>query len=471
MDQYLPPRQWEWTAFIPIVGGLYAIHLVHGPGGALFAGLTGVMLLATGVALLLMRGDHRVTAYMAISGLLGTILALPLILVAGFFPALIVAAFAAASFVVAGRISLVDEPTPREIPQPEFDVRMQSKVALDESVMGYFLLRAKVPTGTDAAAMCDQALEFEHALESRGFLDHPEKLHANAPSAPEQVHSESAKIFGHRYEHVSIESGFTPDPTLPGAGRWMEHVPNRRAHAWVFQHHGPARPWLMCIHGYRMGMPFTDAGMFSPNLLHHKFGLNLIMPTLPLHGPRKIGALSGDGFLDGDLLDLVYAESQALWDLRRWIAWLRANDPNARIGLYGVSLGGYNTAFLSSYERDLDFALAAIPVIDLPGALWRVLPPPLRRYFGARGLDEARYRNILRCVSPLGRPSKIARERRSIVAANADRVVPVAQPLLLARHWDVPVKWYAGSHLSIGREYEPRAALEEQMRLAGWTPA
>src|SRR3546814_4593895 len=63
------------------------------------------------------------------------------------------------------------------------------------------------------------------------------------------------------------------------------------------------------------------------------------LPVLPLHGPRSTGWRSGDHYLDGDMTDLVYAESQALWDLRRTLAWLRANESGARVGVYGISLG------------------------------------------------------------------------------------------------------------------------------------
>src|SRR3546814_8174322 len=52
------------------------------------------------------------------------------------------------------------------------------------------------------------------------------------------------------------------------------------------------------------------------------------------------------------MTDLVYAESQALWDLRRTLAWLRANESGARVGVYGISLGGYNAALLSGYRSE-----------------------------------------------------------------------------------------------------------------------
>src|SRR3546814_21043756 len=84
-----------------------------------------------------------------------------------------------------------------------------------------------------------------------------------------------------------------------------------------------------------MDAPWMDLNLFSPRWLHQKLGLNIIQPVLPLHGPRSTGWRSGDHYLDGDMTDLVYAESQALWDLRRTLAWLRANEPGARVGENG----------------------------------------------------------------------------------------------------------------------------------------
>src|SRR3546814_18310431 len=124
------------------------------------------------------------------------------------------------------------------------------------------------------------------------------------------------------------------------------------------------------------------------------------LPVLPLHGPRSTGWRSGDHYLDGDMTDLVYAESQALWDLRRTLAWLRANEPGARVGVYGISLGGYNAALLSGYDKELDFVVAGIPVVDLAQALWSFAPPGHRAYYPEHGLPEARYRNFLKPGHP-----------------------------------------------------------------------
>jgi hypothetical protein len=462
-----PPRQWQWIALWPIAAGLFAIAQVGGVASAILAGMPGVFLLMSGMSLLLMPGDPRITGYMAVAGALGTALSLPLMFATGFFDGLVFGVLCAGSFIVAGRSGLFGEPVAAGAPLPDRDLRMQIKAGLDEVVIGYFLGAAKVPSGEQAARICGEAPKLQQALESRGWLEHPEGFHQK-PEAPLHVNVQSARSSGLDYEQVRFDSEYLPPADLPGAEVWATHTATQRTAAWLFRHPGPARPWLLCIHGYRMGEPWIDFSLFAARVLHHRYGLNLLMPILPLHGPRRIGRLSGDGFLDGDPLDLLYAEAQALWDLRRWLAWLRANEPAPRIGVYGVSLGGYNTALLSAYEDGLDFAVAGIPVVDLAAAIWRFIPPQHRRYFVGNGLEEARYREILRAVSPLTLRPRLPSERLHIFAATGDRLLPASHALALSRHWERPVHWYQGSHLSVRRELTPRTVLKTAMTEAGW---
>ncbi len=463
----LLPRQWQWWGLVPTLTGLFALSLVDGLISALFAGVPGLLWLGSGLAMLLLPGDPRVTAYMALASLLGALAALPVLLLDGFGDALLFVIGMLASFIVVGRISLAQRLSPVETPEPEDNLRMQLKVGFDEGTLGYFLISARVPSGDAAERMCDQAAQLGEVMEQRGWISDPASFHAR-PDAPQDIKAHNARTYGIDYEQVGFESGFVPDPALPGASQWTSHDANRRTAAWMLRHPGPSRPWLICLHGYRMGMPWLDFRLFQPAALHRRLGLNVLMPVLPLHGPRRIGRRSGDHYLDGDLLDLLFAQSQALWDLRRWLAWLRENEDRPQIGLYGVSLGGYNTGLLTGYESGIDFAVANIPVMDYAGTLWGVIPPPHRRYFEARGLTQERYRELLTPVSPLALPTRLPRERRYVVAATADRIVPVAQPLLLAQHWQTECRWYQGSHMSIGYERAPGVALEDALRAADW---
>lgn len=461
------PQQWQWWGVIPLLAGLFALSLVCGVLSALFAGVVGVFLLATGVSMLFIPGDMRVAAYMSLSSVLGVLLTLPVMLVSGFGEGLLFGVLAAVCFLVAGRVSLTDVVAPESVPLPENDLRTQAKVGLDEAVMGFFLLSARVPGGQQAARMCEEAVALGQLIQQRGWDTHPETYH-QTPVAPSQVNAQSARFQGVDYERISFESEFQPDPEIPGAAIWAQHHRNNRCNAWMLRHPGPPRPWLLCVHGYRMGELMTDFGMFNPRLLHRRMGLNLLMPTLPLHGPRKIGRLSGGHYLDGNLLELVLAQTQALWDLRRWLAWLRDIEDEPQIGVYGVSLGGYNTGLLTGYDAGLSFGVAAIPVVDFAEVLWRVIPPLHRQYFESQGLSEPLYRELLKMVSPLTRPSLLPENGRHVVAASADRVVPAGHPAVLAKHWNVEPLWYQGAHLSVAYEFEPRMAPEQAIKNAGW---
>ena len=465
--RHRPPPATQPRALVAL-----AAALVWALGGAgwtwwLFAALPLAYLLTAAIALFAKVHDVRIHQLHAAGGALGTLLALPALLSGGGWAALLAGVLSAWAFVTAGRVALRSEPLYEGAEAPEARPLVDTKAAVDEALIAYFVGVAKIPSGPVAEAMCLEGLRLEAVLQANGWSADPASYHAT-PSAPEAVTTEACRYKGIAYERVSYPSGFVPRPELPGAAAWAAQVPNQRSVLRVFRHPGADRPWIFCIHGYRMGDNWLDFGLFPPEVLHQKFGYNLLLPTLPLHGPRKVGRKSGDQYLDGDLLDLVHAQTQALWDLRRALAWLRDREVRPKIGVYGVSLGGYNAALLATAEAELEFVLGGVPLADTAGVLWRHLPHLHEQFYAQHGLTEERYRSILSVVSPLARPALPPRERLHLFAAAADRIVPPDQPLLLARHWKVPVRWYQGSHLSIRHERATRAALRDAIQSAGW---
>jgi hypothetical protein len=461
------PKRWEHRAWLAIAVGLYWLLVAGGDSWLLWAIVPGALLLAAGVALLLLPGDPRTTQYMALGGVLGVLLAVGAALTASFGAALLAALGSAACFVVAGRIALEMEPQYDGAPAIEMSPQMDARAALDEALLGYFLASARMPGGAEGERLCADAFKLEEALQSLGGLQDPGLFHAQPP-APSDIDSSTHRIYGSNYEELSWDSGYAPDELLPGAAVWRSYRENNQACVRVLRHPGKPRPWLLCIHGYRMGAAWMDLGLFTPKWLHHALGLNIVQPVLPLHGPRRIGLRSGDGYLDGDLLNLVHAQSNALWDLRRTIAWIRHQEEQPRIGVYGVSLGGYNASLLASYEADLDFIVAGIPLVDFATATWRFMPPAHLRYFESLGMNEARYREILRVVSPLARPPLLAPEKLLIFAGTADRLVVPQQPLSLAQHWNTAITWYQGGHLGLRRAPETAETIREAILRAGW---
>jgi hypothetical protein len=461
------PKRWEILSWIPIIVGLYWL-LARSDGHWLFwALLPGSVLLTTGVSLLLLPGDPRISAYMALASVVGVVFAVILFLIGNVGPAFVCLIGSAACFLVAGRVGLTSEALDPDAPALEMSLEMDAKAGLDEALLGYFVAGVKAPSGDKAEQMCEDAFKLEAIIRAQAW-DQDDAAFHRAPPPPGNVGVERKRVFGYDYEELRWDSGFLPDDALPGAALWKRHTANNQCVVRVLRHAGPPRPWLLCIHGYRMGAPWMDLGMFHPRWLHQRLGLNIVQPVLPLHGPRRIGARSGDYYLDGNVLDLVYAQAQALWDLRRTVAWIRSQESEARIGVFGVSLGGYNASLLANYEPGLDFVVAGIPVTDFASALWRFMSPATLRYFTAKGLDESRFRRILELVSPLQKAPLLDKDRLLIFAAAADRIVLPRHPIALSRHWGVPVNWYQGSHLTLRSEPETRETLREAFLRAGW---
>ncbi len=460
-----PTRPDPW-ALIPIAAGLFWLtgSSAH---WLLCALIPGILLLSGGTSQILWPGETRIVQAIAGGSVLGVVLAIPAAFASGIGSALLAALWSALSFVAAGRISLSKIPSIPGVPAPEHSLPMYVKAALDEALLSYFILISNIPNGDEAEAICDAACEVEAALASTGVRADPLLLH-RVPPVPEDVVLTPGRALGHTFEWLSYSSGFVADTRLHGAADWELARANRQCHALVFRQKEESRPWLLCIHGFRMGIPALDLQLFPPGWLHQRLRLNVVMPHLPLHGRRRIGRFSGDRYLDGNILYLLHTQSQALWDLRRTIAWIRTQDPGARIGVLGFSLGGYNAALLACYEAGLDFVVAGIPLSDFAPALWRHLPQPVKEYFHSRGFDVVAFERMLEPVSPLSRPPLLDRTRLGIFAGAGDRIVEPELPQRLGAHWGVPVDWYQGAHLTFRGEDAVRRTIDTAMLRAGW---
>ena len=269
------------------------------------------------------------------------------------------------------------------------------------------------------------------------------------------------------YQHVRYPSEYEPHADEPGRDRWLEPLPNRTAHAWLLEHPGPPRPWLICVPGYRMGHPAVDFTGFQTRWLHLDLGLNLAIPVLPLHGPRRVGRRGGDGFLTGDFMDTIHAQTQAVWDARRLIRWLRKHR-SERMGLYGVSLGGYTTALLAALESDLDCAIAGNPASDYVALFRAHVPGFLLEAAGRMGVGFDTIEHVMRVVSPLAMPARVPHDRRFIFAGLTDRLTPPDQARRLWEWWERPqMTWYEGTHVSFLFEPEIRRTVRDALAKSG----
>lgn len=429
--------------------------------------LPGALLLGGGIASLALPGDFRSSQITALGGALGICLALPVLLVANTAWGLLVLLASALGFLAAGGLALAREPASEDVPDFAIDTRFAAYAGLDEALLGAMWLvqpRPKVETLSDVAREVER---IEELLGSTGWSDDPAAFHA-APPALQEAELRPARAAGIEFEHLCFESKYEPHPDLPGRERWLGYSANHTAHAWVQRHSGAPRPWLLCIPGYGAGQPWLDLRSFRSRWLHDELGFNVAVAVLPVHGPRAPGRRSGEAFTDRALTNLLYAEGQAIWDLRRLLSWIRAQG-GGPIGVHGVSLGGYTAALLAGLEPGLACVVAGIPPIDLTRTMRRY-ETGLDALVGDQiGFGWDRVEHVLRVVSPLALEPRVPRERLFIYAATGDRFVATSQVRDLWRHWQEPrIAWLPCGHISMlwRREVNVflREALEQHLR-------
>ena len=458
-------RRWPREAWFPIAAGLLCLWsgARAEPIVFLLAAPPGLLLLAGGGSTLLWPGDHRIPHFTALGGVLGVLFALLAWPWLGLWLGALLLAGSAAAFVAAGASSVHQEPHVEQVPLPEPSLRLFARVALDEAVMASLQAWMRFPGGDEARRVHDEVVEASEIFAANGWLEKPRDYHAQPPElhSPRLVTRNVRRI---EYEHLSFESEYEPHAREPGRERWLAYAPNRTAHAWVLRHAGAERPWLICVHGFRMGSPRIDFTAFTPREFHEGLGLNLLFPVLPLHGPRKVGLRSGDRFMDGNVLDTIHGEAQALWDLRRMLSWIRASGAPS-IGVYGLSLGGYTAALLASLESDLGCTIAGVPLADMSRIFWHHGPDLHVRHAESLGLDRDALERVFRPVAPLAMEPRVALAGRAIFAGVCDRIVPVEMIRDLWEHWERPrIEWYQGGHMTFPSAPRVQVLVEETLR-------
>ncbi|MGH9137961.1 MAG: alpha/beta hydrolase family protein, partial [Acidimicrobiales bacterium] len=255
-----------------------------------------------------------------------------------------------------------------------------------------------------------------------------------------------------------------PRPDEPGSDRWA-HAGDV-VHAAVLRHgDGRDRPWLVCLHGFGMGYTGPDLAAFRADELHRRHLLNVVVPVLPRHGPRRIR--NGSALLSLDVVQSVHGLSQAVWDMRRLIGWIRATTGQP-VGITGISLGGYTTALVAGLEP-VDLAIAGIPAADFPDLLSRHAPPHVRRTAKRHGILGEHADAVARVVSPLAFAPRVPQPRRFIYAGMGDRLAPASHALRLWEHWEQPaIRCYPGGHVGFVWSRPVRQFVTESLAASGF---
>jgi len=453
------------SAWVPLLAGLILILLAARTSNTaiLLALLPGVLMIAGGVRCLLFT-DLRAPQLVAIGSVLGMVAALPLWLLAGGGPGLVTLAVSVIAFLSGGWFQIRLRPDIEGVPAPAPSPPYSARVALDDAVLG--VMAALTPPSTPTAlreAVEESEAAYQH-YSNHGYLEDPARFHSHPPliSSPDL---RSLQIRGEDCDKMQFASEFEPETGLPGRERWMSYAENHTAHALLLRRDEPG-PWLVCVHGFGMGNPEQDFRTLRTAHIHHTAGLNIALFTLPVHGPRAPKGVNGEKFFGNSAMDFVHAETQAIWDLRRLIAWIR-DQGATRVGVLGLSLGAYTSALLAGIEDDLACVIAGVPPTDMVAHREYLASSHERRLASIAGTDMQRERALYRVVAPLELAPRVPHCGRFIFASTADQFVPVEQIHALWQHWERPhISWCTGGHISALMQRAPRSLVDEALSLS-----
>jgi pimeloyl-ACP methyl ester carboxylesterase len=225
----------------------------------------------------------------------------------------------------------------------------------------------------------------------------------------------------------------------------------------------------VALHGFVMGSPRAGAFALSASDWFDR-GLDVALVTLPGHGARKPpqARFSGESFAIPDVADLAESVRQAVYEIRLVQQWLRARGPE-KVGLLGLSLGGYLAALSAGLYDDIDFVIPIIAPVCMGDLAYRFLSRSrVARSRGRSGFSLDQMRSSFWIHSPLAHPLRTPRERTLIVAGRGDQIVPTSHSFALWRHWNEPaIHWFTGSHIAPFGRRAAIGAIDQHLRRLG----
>ncbi|MBA56958.1 MAG: hypothetical protein CMK89_21120 [Pseudomonadales bacterium] len=262
-------------------------------------------------------------------------------------------------------------------------------------------------------------------------------------------------------------------PSVYNAINHQSHDNNDAAVAWYWRHGDKPRPTIVLVHGFLA--PWWEVNEFYlGSRFLYELGCDVILKTLPHHGPRSRRAknVSGMDFISRGIDALNHAVVQSTYDIRTLLDFLQRQGVE-HMGITGVSLGGYTTALMAGLDKRFEFAIPLVPLVSLPDAMmeWKPLDTIIKtamRWYNV-GMQEIRATTGFH--SPLARPVLLPPERLMIIGGLGDKLATPRHSETLQQHWgNCALHWHAGAHAIPRQQQQTNQVKQAFLESIGFLP-
>lgn len=360
-----------------------------------------------------------------------------------------------------------DTPWWRQLPddfshsREEFNIDINRKLQVHAVSMSDYFVRTLASTMVilsnlpKMAEVLDEKRRSEwNFYKNPRFLEEPNSFFESPPPVTVVARKSESFFLQSRVPDAQIEDLSFTSPFVPVNPALRDHPKFQKGFSSAFARHirhpdGP-QPTIICIHGFYLDPYEANSYIFDLPFLYNA-GLDILLYTLPYHGPRRINTalFSGDGFVTHDVSTINENFAHSIYDFRIFMNYLEGLGVD-HIGVTGVSLGGYHSAILASIEPRIRYAIPIIPVVSLLdiGLEWEPTASLLRFVISSLGASIQDIRHAMAVHTPLTHQPRLDRDKLFIIAGLADRMATPKHARILWEHWRRPeIHWFPGNHL------------------------
>lgn len=167
------------------------------------------------------------------------------------------------------------------------------------------------------------------------------------------------------------------------------------------------------------------------------------------HRRTPDGFRPGQLIVCGDMDHQLAVARQAVIDL--WTVIQSVQHSGHRVGLFGISYGGWLSLMLSLRVVDLEFVMAIAPPVDMANFLEEggSVARGIRYGLGRTPLDPQRMKDIARPLTIRNWEPRLSADRIHLHAARYDRFVPTWRIAELAEMWNTQFTMHPTGHIQI----------------------